>query len=97
MWPTLTAKANLLAPSMQKWPAHRKMLPTLTAQSYGTNHGGAAGRTGPVRPSLNTLAGGPLSPIWCEWFMGFPEDWTALDEKLWATQLSRSARKRSAA
>jgi hypothetical protein len=31
------------------------LLPILTAQSYGTNQGGAAGRTGKVRPSLDTL------------------------------------------
>ncbi len=30
--------------------------PTPTAQSYGTNQGGGAGRVGPVRPSLDTLA-----------------------------------------
>lgn len=29
--------------------------PTPSAQSYGTNQGGAAGRTGKVRPSLQTL------------------------------------------
>ena len=32
------------------------LLPTLTASSYGTNKGGAAGRSGPVRPSLQTMA-----------------------------------------
>lgn len=77
--PTLTA--NLLAPSMQKWAAHRRLLPTLTSSSYGYNKGGAAGRVGEPRPSLNTLAGGPLNPQWCEWFMGFPEGWTDVDEK----------------
>jgi hypothetical protein len=55
-----------------------KLFPTLTATSYGTNRGGAAGRTGPVRQSLHGLAGGSLNPRWCEWFMGFPEDWTVL-------------------
>lgn len=33
-----------------------KLLPTLTANSYGTNLEGAAGRTGPERASLSTLA-----------------------------------------
>ena len=28
MLPTPTAKANMLAPSMQKWPAHRNLVPT---------------------------------------------------------------------
>lgn len=53
--PTLTETGNLLAPSMQKWPAHR-MLPTLTAQTYGTNRGGSAGRVGETRGSFQTLA-----------------------------------------
>lgn len=33
-------------------------LPTPTAQTYGTNRGGAAGRTGKVRPSLDAIAKG---------------------------------------
>jgi hypothetical protein len=91
--PTLTRKANLLCPSMQKWAAHRRLLPTLTAQSYGTKRGGAAGRTGQIRLSLRTLAGGALNPTWCEWFMGFPENWTSLarESQLSETQLFRSA------
>lgn len=32
------------------------LLPTPTAQSYGTNQGGSAGRVGPVRESLQTMA-----------------------------------------
>lgn len=95
--PTLTAKANLLAPSMQKWPAHRRLLPTLTVTAYGSNQGGEAGRTGAVRPSLNTLAGGTLHPQWCEWFMGFPDGWTELDDVPSVTPLSPPARKSSAA
>lgn len=94
------------------------LLPTLTAQNYGTNQGGAAGRVGKVRPSLETMArrgllptlsardhrsdsctpefraqrdalktgktlpwtlGGLLNPRWCEGFMGFPPDHTALE------------------
>lgn len=31
-------------------------LPTLTAQDYGSNQGGAAGRVGEVRESLSTMA-----------------------------------------
>lgn len=37
-------------------------LPTPTAGSYGTNQGGAAGRVGKVRPSLETMAGKWLWP-----------------------------------
>ena len=32
------------------------LLPTLTATDYGSNRGGAAGRVGPVRESLQTMA-----------------------------------------
>mgnify|MGYP001566717063 FL=1 len=44
-----------------------------------------------VRESLPTLSllgqararsgvsGGPLNPEWCDWFMGFPIGWTALE------------------
>jgi hypothetical protein len=32
--PTPTAKANMMAPSMQKWPAHRNLLPTPTSRDW---------------------------------------------------------------
>jgi len=35
------------------------MLPTPTASEYGSNQGGAAGRTGAVRPSLSTMVATP--------------------------------------
>lgn len=63
------------------------LLPTLSASRYGSNRGGAAGRLGKVRHSLDSLAklgrlphhkAGPLSPTWAETFMGFPIGWTAL-------------------
>lgn len=38
------------------------LLPTPTAVSYGTNQGGAMGRTGKVRPSLQTMAQNGLWP-----------------------------------
>ena len=37
-------------------------LPTPSAVSYGTNQGGGMGRTGPVRPSLETMARHGLWP-----------------------------------
>src|SRR4030095_1193067 len=37
-------------------------LPTPSAESYGTNHGGSAGRVGPIRPSLETMARQNLWP-----------------------------------
>lgn len=42
-------------------------LPTPTANSYGTNQGGAAGRTGPVRPSLETMVRTLPSPQARDW------------------------------
>ena len=63
------------------------LLPTPSASSYGSNRGGAKGRTGKVRYSLAALASrgqlaihprGPLSPIFVEWLMGFPIGWTDL-------------------
>jgi len=60
---TPTAKANQLAPSMQaKWPSCAALLPTPSATSYGTNQGGAAGRVGKTRPSLQTMARRNLWP-----------------------------------
>jgi hypothetical protein len=38
------------------------LLPTLSASSYGSNQGGAAGREGPDRPSLDTMARRGLLP-----------------------------------
>jgi hypothetical protein len=42
--------------NLKDWIAHPEMYPSPSAVSYGTNQGGAAGRTGPVRPSLQTMA-----------------------------------------
>ncbi len=39
-----------------------KHWPTASAQTYGTNQGGSAGRVGPLRPSLDTLARGWNTP-----------------------------------
>lgn len=50
--------------------------PTPTASDYGSNQGGAAGRSGPARPSLSATARGPLNPAWIEALMGFPPGWT---------------------
>jgi hypothetical protein len=67
--PTLTVKGNYntkeaspksgdgLATALK-----RQMLPTLTANAYGSNRGGAAGRTGEVRHSLQTMASRGMLP-----------------------------------
>lgn len=77
--PTPTAAGNEASPSMLKWPAHRRLqrlLPTPSARLYGNNQGGAAGRTGPKRPSIDVLTGGPWIAF-REWMMGWPIGWTA--------------------
>jgi hypothetical protein len=115
--PTLTETANLLAPSMQKWPGHRRLiptlmasrdgrffegkkerlriggalLPTLTMNRYGSTNNGSPhdGRTEYATKGTLSLdsqagqAGGSLNPSWCEWFMGYPEGWTASDGRPW--------------
>lgn len=64
--PTLTASTATLADMEQaryagsdpRRPSYEtaKLLPTLTGSSYGTNQGGAMGRVGKTRPSLQTMA-----------------------------------------
>jgi hypothetical protein len=87
--PTPTTKGNELAPSMTKWPAHRRLhamaealargpLPTPTARLYGYNKGGSAGRVGKNRPSLETILGRIRLPF-REWMMGWPIGWSALE------------------
>lgn len=86
--PTPTTAGNELSPSMRKHAAHERLwtwlrdrghLPTPTAQSYGSNRGGAGGRTGRLRPSIDTLAAGLNVLILREWAMGWPIGWTALE------------------
>jgi len=54
-------------------------LPTPTARAYGYNKGGAAGRVGQERPSIETLARGLDVLTLREWMMGWPIGWTALE------------------
>jgi hypothetical protein len=92
---------------MQKWAAHRRLLPTLLAShpeglrdrlgrkffpTLTASERGGRASSGKRGASL----GRGLNPRWCEWFMGFPEDWTLLDEELSVTPSSRSVRKSSA-
>jgi hypothetical protein len=84
MLPTPTTAGNENSRSMLKWAAHRRladlmgrMLPTPTARLYGNNRGGAAGRLGKVRQSLESMTGGPWISF-REWMMGWPIGWTEL-------------------
>jgi hypothetical protein len=93
-WPRWGSQRNMEF-SERTIPAHLtsvtvfgSWLPTPSASSYGTNQGGGMGRTGKVRPSLQTMArknlwptlaaqaGGKLNPTWVEWLMGWPLGWT---------------------
>lgn len=88
LFPTLTSAGNPLSPCMQKWPAHR-LLPTLKARDERSPGGEAESRRN--TPDLPTLVGSPLSPVWCEWFMGFPAGWT-LPVREYARLATRSCR-----
>jgi len=61
MWPTATSKGNYNKAGLSKNSGNGLataaiLYPTPAATSYGTNQGGAAGRVGPVRPSLEVWA-----------------------------------------
>lgn len=79
LWPTATAtdsKASGAAGYSTDSGRHSgttltdaavRLWPTPTAQTYGTNQGGAAGRVGPVRESLETLARHWATPTARDW------------------------------
>jgi hypothetical protein len=52
-------RGDLIA-QIRGWKGH--LLPTPSAMEYGTNQGGGMGRTGPIRPSLGTMARKGLWP-----------------------------------
>ena len=64
-----------------------KMWPTPTACA-GQNPG-AHGQGG---QNLATVAGGQLNPTWVEWLMGYPSEWTVLED--WAMQWCRPKREK---
>lgn len=51
-----------------------KLLPTLTRKGK-YNRRGSSSKSG---NGLATVVGGNLNPLWSEWFMGFPQQWTEL-------------------
>ncbi len=82
----------------------QRMLPTPTATDYGTNQGGAAGRTGTVRPSLRTMLtptatgssnihGTAVLLAIYAWMMGFPPGWLPAAEAPTGTRWSRKSSK----
>lgn len=78
-----------------------RYLPRPTAKHYGSNKGGAKGRTGEARHSIHQLASrgllpghpkGALNRRYLELVMGFPMQWTEIDA--WATEHLRHKRAR---
>lgn len=56
-----------------------RRMPTLTASDWkGRSGSGHLARHGAKRVSDVMGGSGPLNPMWCEWFMGFPMQWTEL-------------------
>ena len=84
--PTPTAKANMMAPSMQKWPAHRRLWPTPSASdNRDRGHMGMPAIVRRVEKGKQIMLsmavsdnrdGGSLNPTWVEWLMGWPTGWT---------------------
>lgn len=77
--PTLTVNGNNNRPYPGKKSGYGlgtavAMLPTLT--TIGMNGGSNSRRATAKRGEPPTHIG-PLNPVWCEWFMGFPLGWTA--------------------
>ena len=78
LFPTVTAKANQLAPSMQSRYAN-PIWPTPTLRDYkGMRGAGAQERKGNPTDTLPNMIGGSLNPTWVEWLMGWPLGWTDL-------------------
>jgi hypothetical protein len=50
-------------------------------------------RTAREYDGVSLLGTGGLNPTWVEWLMGFPIEWTGLED--WATPSSRSARSKA--
>lgn len=83
--PSLTAKGNLFAPSMQKWPLHRKLLPALTCRDSRSVKGAAPkpGRQGgkqgqQLLAEIEDSNTGGMNPAWAGWYMGYPPVWEEL-------------------
>lgn len=69
--PALTTRDNLLSPSMQKWPFHRRLAPALIARDWKS----CSPSKRPNSRPLSEHIGGPLNPLWASWHMGFPDVW----------------------
>jgi hypothetical protein len=67
----LTTRHNLLSPSMQKWPLHRRLMPALTARDWKSSSPGKQGNSRPLSEHIP----GPINPKWAALHMGYPTEW----------------------
>ena len=79
--PTLTVNGNhnrkgLSEASGDGLSTALKKLPTLKASD--ATRGDCPSEQARESSALVSVAGGPLNPTWCEWFMGWPLGWTEL-------------------
>jgi hypothetical protein len=85
-WSKRTRNGKPRLESTKTLPDVAEYWPTPSASTYGSNQGGSGGRSGPIRPSLQSLAtqqGGPkcrmmLNPLFVEMLMGLPPHWTCV-------------------
>lgn len=80
-------KGKVFSLSLSQMAKH-KLWPTPTARSPTDCPSERARKS----PSLDAQVGGSLSPTWVEWLMGYPLEWTDLED--WAMQWFRSKRGR---
>lgn len=65
--------------NMRNWPTPRATLSkSYRLKDRGMNHSTANLEEMLCRASPE-LTGGQLNPVWVEWLMGWPENWTSLD------------------
>src|SRR5215475_11803574 len=82
--PTLTVNGNYNRKGASKNSGNGlipalKRLATLTARDWRSHKRIKIEKRSFRRRQLNEQIGGPLNPMWCEWYMGYPPEWTALE------------------
>lgn len=55
-----------------------RRMPTVKATISGPDAARRNRKTSDGADDLATVIGGPLNPLWIEWYMGYPLEWTAL-------------------
>jgi hypothetical protein len=85
--PTVASACSWSVPTRHIDRAGTGLLPTPTVEG-NRNRSGLSPKSG---DGLQTVLGGPLSPLFVEWLMGFPIGWTDCAPS--ETLLSRNARK----